>query len=91
MERISRMDEIIKNVLLMLSWYGIGILSMVYIQHWIDELTIDETSLYPHRRISGPKIGMKEIWVLGLCGPFVTVAAIYFTVLIWWLTRNDND
>lgn len=74
--------------LLALSWYGIGLLSMLVVQCWIDKLTVDERKTWPHHK-PNPDIGAQEVWVLGLLGPIISAIAIYFVVVIWWLRRQE--
>ena len=79
----------IEKILLTISWYVIGILSMLSIQCWLDKQSEREIKTYPGHQ-SSPDVGKQEVFVLGLCGPFVTVAIIYFVVMFWWLTRNEE-
>jgi len=81
-------SRMIEYVLLAVSWYGIGLLSMLIIQCWIDKHNLDERKTWPNHTPS-PEVGAQEIWVLGLCGPFILAALVYFVVIIWWLSRDD--
>ena len=81
--------KMIEIVLLIISWYVIGIVSMLWIQCWLDKQSESERKTYPGHQ-SSPDVGKQEVIVLGLCGPFITAAIIYFVVMFWWLTRNEK-
>ena len=81
--------KMIEIGLLVIAWYVMGILCMLLIQCWLDNQSESERKIYPGHQPS-PDVGKQEVFVLGLCGPFVTVAIIYFVVVLWWLTQSDN-
>jgi len=61
---------------------------MLVIQCWIDKHNVDDRKVFPLHKPS-PELGAQEVWVLGLCGPFVLAAVVYFVVIIWWLQRQE--
>jgi hypothetical protein len=81
--------KMIEYILLAISWYVIGIVSMTMIQCWLDKQNIEQLKTWPGHK-SSPNIGKQEIFVLGLCGPFILAAIAYFAILLWWITRDDK-
>ena len=81
--------KMIEIGLLIVSWYVIGILSMLLIQCWIDKQAIEERKAWPGHKVNHD-VGKQEVLVLGLCGPVVLAVVLYFVVGIWWLTRGHN-
>ena len=79
----------IEKVLLTISWYVVGVISMLLIQCWTDKQNMEERKAWPGHH-PNPDIGRQEVFVLGLCGPFVLAAIIYFAVMYWWITRDDK-
>lgn len=76
----------IEIVLLLVTWYLIGILSMLWIQYWIDDGNVTERKTWPGHSPS-PNIEMREILVLGICGPVVFGAILYFLIALWWISK----
>jgi hypothetical protein len=81
--------KMIEIALLLVTWYVIGILSMLWIQSWSDKLNVAERKAWPGHAPT-PDVGTQEVLVLGICGPLVLCAIAYFTILMWWLTRNEE-
>lgn len=80
----------IEIILLTLAWYAIGLLSMLYIQYWTDKMLVDERKVFPGQT-PNIEVSTQEVWVLALLGPVVSCGILYTVLLMWWLTRNDND
>lgn len=81
--------KMIEIGLLVISWYVIGILSMLMIQCWVDKHAIEERKTWPGHKV-GHEVGRQEVFVLGVCGPLVLAVILYFAVTIWLITRDDN-
>lgn len=78
----------IEIILLIVSWYVIGILSMLLIQSWIDKQSVAERTTWPGHQVNHD-VGKQEVLVLGLCGPIVLGVIAYFVIVMWWLTRQE--
>jgi len=79
----------IEYILLALSWYAIGLFSMLLVQRWWDKSLLEERKVFPTTTPYG-EIGSQEVWVLGICGPLVTCFLLYIWIVAWWLTRNEK-
>ena len=82
-------EKMIEIVLLMITWYSIGIVSMLWIQYWTDKQSVGERKMWPGHT-PNPDIRMTEVLVLGICGPIVLCAIAYFVIMVWWLTRDEE-
>lgn len=81
----------IEVALLATSWYIIGLLSMLLIQCWIDKSGRNERKTYPGHTTPHNDIGSQEVWVLGILGPIIFAIIAYFVIVLWWVTRKEEE